>query len=212
MDDDGKYMLCRPSANKHCRRLSLRPTNLHCTSPILWRDWRWIRNVPNTKCNTQNNEEKRRGGAKVTPMTPKTVKKKGEKGEKVVPISLFLAPQRHYCNMRRLQYEKIAIWDDCNMGRLQYEKIAIWKRLQCEKIARFYSFLASQRHSSSSQVKVRAIWSDPMNLAKNKSLALNLLNQLTTESWEWHPQQNICCISLGCLLSQQFRLYRNLLC
>ena len=143
MDDDGKYMLCRPSANKHCRRLSLRPMKLHCTSRILWRGWRWIRNVPNTKCNTQNNEEKRRWGTKV------------------VPILLFSCITRTF---------------------------------------------------SSSQVKVRAIWSDPMNLAKNKSLALNLLNQLTTESWEWHPQQNICYISLGCLLSQQFRLYRNLLC
>ena len=60
-----------------------------------------------------------------------------------------------------------------------------------EKIPRFYflSCIAKAFEFISSQSTFHLVGLN--ELSKNQKFALNLLNQLTTKSWEWHPQQSL---------------------
>ena len=130
MDDDGKYMLCRPSTNKHCRRLSLRPMKLQLYKSHLVKGLKVDQKCTQHQMQHPEQRGKKKRGGKGDPNdTQNSKEKRRERGEGCPDFTFS-------CTTKALlQYEKIAIWEDCNMRRLQYETIAIWEDSNMKKIA-----------------------------------------------------------------------------
>ena len=95
-------------------------------------------------------------------------RRKKREGTKVV--SIFSNNRLFYIT------EKIYNWEDSKLRSFEFSIL-------------LFSWITKAIESISSQSTCHLVGLN--ELGKNQKFALNLLNQLTTKSWEWHPQQNL---------------------
>ena len=95
-------------------------------------------------------------------------RRKKREGTKVV--SIFSNNRLFYIT------EKIYNWEDSKLRSFEFSILLFsW-------ITKGFEFISSQNTCHLVGLN---------ELGKNQKFTLNLLNQLTTKSWEWHPQQNL---------------------